>query len=92
MIRTETLDGERVAITFSLAKNHPAMPVSAVGSFNNWQPYSNPLGCRPDGSASTTVEVPLGTTVYFRYLGYNGVWFDDVDALVGEVGDPNIIV
>ena len=80
MIRTEAMSENRVAVTFTLPADHPAMPVSVVGSFNDWQPLRNPLRVRPDGSASTTVIVPADTVIHFRYLGANGQWFDDIDA------------
>ncbi|RLP06291.1 isoamylase early set domain-containing protein [Propionibacterium australiense] len=80
MIRTEAMSENRVAVTFTLPADHPARPVSVVGSFNDWQPLRNPLRVRPDGSASTTVIVPAGTVIHFRYLGAGGQWFDDIDA------------
>lgn len=80
MIRKETVSENLVAITFTLPADHPAMPVSVVGSFNDWQPLRNPLRVRPDGSASTMITVPAGTLIHFRYLGANGEWFDDIDA------------
>ena len=54
--------------------------VSVVGSFNDWTPGLHPLRRRSNGTASTSVTVPAGETVRFRYLGENGRWFDDVDA------------
>ncbi|WP_316671082.1 isoamylase [uncultured Propionibacterium sp.] len=80
MIRKEPVPGNSVAIVFSLPADHPAMPVSVVGSFNDWQPLRNPLKVRPDGSATAMIVVPVGTLIHFRYLGANGHWFDDIDA------------
>jgi len=54
-------------------------PVSAVGSFNDWQPGAHRLVKRSNGTRSVTVEVPRGREVRFRYLGTGGVWFDDPD-------------
>jgi len=79
VIRRQPRDGG-VAVTFVLPADHPNAPVSVVGSFNDWQPYRNPMRRRPDGSLQTTVTTHAGTTLRFRYLGAQGVWFDDQDA------------
>jgi hypothetical protein len=52
-------------------------PVSAVGSFNGWNPGTHRLVRRSNGTRSVTVKVPAGEVVQFRYLGSGGVWFDD---------------
>ena len=64
-------------IRFSLPTAALDGPVSVVGSFNGWTPGLHPLRRRSNGTASTSVTVPLGTTVKFRYLGEQGRWFDD---------------
>ncbi len=65
-------------LTFALPSS--ALPVSVVGTFNDWTPGAHPLRRRSNGTASTSVTVPVGTTVRFRYLGEGGLWFDDADA------------
>jgi hypothetical protein len=59
-------------------------PVSAVGTFNGWQPGAHRLVRRSNGTRSVSVAVPAGQEVRFRYLGSGGVWFDDPEA--DEVG------
>ena len=54
--------------------------VSAVGSFNDWQPGVHRLVRRSNGTRSVTVAVPRGQEIRFRYLGNGGIWFDDPDA------------
>jgi hypothetical protein len=54
--------------------------VSAVGSFNDWEPGAHRLVRRSNGTRSVSVDVPRGQEVRFRYLGSGGVWFDDPDA------------
>lgn len=54
--------------------------VSAVGSFNDWQPGVHRLVRRSNGTRSVTVSVPSGQEIRFRYLGDGGIWFDDPDA------------
>ncbi|WP_456788752.1 isoamylase early set domain-containing protein [Cellulomonas sp. P5_C5] len=67
-------------LTFFLPTTALDGPVSVVGTFNSWTPGLHPLRKRSNGTASTSVTVPAGETVRFRYLGENGRWFDDVDA------------
>lgn len=69
-----------VRITFALPADEPGCAVSVVGDFNGWDPYSHPLRKRANGVRSTTISVPEGSTVCFRYLGDNGLWFDDDQA------------
>lgn len=54
--------------------------VSAVGSFNGWEPGVHRLVRRSNGTRSVSIDVPRGEEVRFRYLGTGGVWFDDPDA------------
>ncbi|HEU5269573.1 MAG TPA: isoamylase early set domain-containing protein [Jatrophihabitans sp.] len=62
-------------------------PVSAVGSFNGWQPGAHRLVRRSNGTRSVSITVPAGQDVHFRYLASGGVWFDDPDAhAVSEIG------
>ncbi len=55
-------------------------PISAVGTFNDWQPGVHRLIKRSNGTRSVSVAVPRGSEIRFRYLGDGGVWFDDPDA------------
>ena len=71
---------EIIAVEFVLPADHPCAPVSVVGNFNDWNPHRHPLIRRPDGSMRTTVLSPVGTVLYFRYLGQGGAWFDEPDA------------
>ncbi|MBO9555922.1 MAG: isoamylase early set domain-containing protein [Cellulomonas sp.] len=67
-------------LTFALPTAALDGNVSVVGTFNDWTPGAHLLRRRSNGTASTSVKVPVGTTVKFRYLGENGRWFDDADA------------
>jgi len=63
-----------------------ALPVSVVGSFNDWNPFAHPLRRRANRTRSAVVTVQAGTTLHFRYLAEGGVWFDDetLPALEGQ--------
>jgi hypothetical protein len=71
---------EGLTVTFVLPGDAPEVPVSVVGSFNDWTPGAHPLTADPDGGHSVTVVVPSGSAVHFRYLGADGLWFDDPEA------------
>lgn len=74
-----------VRVTFALPADQPGGPVSVVGDFNNWDPFSHPLRRRANGTRSATVTVPAGSTLRFRYLGDGGLWFDD-ETISGREG------
>ena len=73
-------------VTFSLPMSAPPGRVSVVGSFNDWTPGRHHLTPRSNGRRSAVVEVPPGTVLQFRYLGEDGLWFDDPD-LPDRAGD-----
>ncbi len=66
-----------IRVTFALPVDEPDGPVSVVGSFNDWNPYTHPLRRRANQTRSAAVTVQAGTTLHFRYLAEGGVWFDD---------------
>ncbi|HEX6325665.1 MAG TPA: hypothetical protein VFZ72_03765 [Jiangellaceae bacterium] len=55
---------------------------AVVGNFNDWTPGAHVLRRRSNGTRSMLVTVPVGSSVHFRCLGENGLWFDDPDAAV----------
>jgi 1,4-alpha-glucan branching enzyme len=71
---SKTVRDGSVRITFALPASEP---VSVVGNFNNWDPFAHPLRKRSNGTRSTVVTTVPGSTLYFRYLGEGGHWFDD---------------
>ncbi|WP_046471651.1 isoamylase early set domain-containing protein [Allosalinactinospora lopnorensis] len=70
----------RVKVTFMLPAQEPPGQVSLVGSFNDWDPHIHPLRARTNGRRSVVVSAPANSTLHFRYLGEDGLWFDDTDA------------
>ena len=79
-IRIQQQNPTTTKIQFVLPDEIHEGPVSAVGSFNDWQPGTHRLVRRSNGTRSVTVSVPRGQEVRFRYLGDGGIWFDDPDA------------
>lgn len=79
MIRTRRGSEQTVKVTFVLPAEEPSGRVSVVGEFNGWRPGVHELRKRSNGTRSVSVQVPDGTTLCFRYLGTDGLWFDDPD-------------
>jgi hypothetical protein len=75
-----------VKVTFTLPADFPEGPVSVLGTFNDWTPAVHALKKRAGSVRSTSVTVPAGTTLCFRYLGEHMAWFDDADASPCEHG------
>jgi hypothetical protein len=73
-------------LTFVLPDDVHNGPVSAVGTFNDWCPGAHKLVRRANGTRSTSVTVPPGQDVRFRYLGSGGVWFDDPEVPADAIG------
>jgi hypothetical protein len=69
-----------VRLTFTLPLESPPGPVSVVGDFNSWRPGAHLLVRRTNGTRSASVTVAAGSTLRFRYLGPDGLWFDDAHA------------
>lgn len=78
MIRVKPATGGHMHVTFALSDPPPGH-TSVVGCFNNWTPGRHRLVKRSNGTFSTAVRVEAGTTICFRYLASEGVWFDDAD-------------
>jgi hypothetical protein len=75
--RTQVRGTGSVRLTFTLPIDSPSGPVSVVGDFNSWRPGAHLLVKRSNGTRSATVTVAAGSTQRFRYLGRDGLWFDD---------------
>ena len=78
--RTKVAKSNDVKITFSLPNDQLNGTVSVVGDFNDWKPGEHVLAKRANGTRSVAITVPAGTSFRFRYLGENGLWFDDDEA------------
>lgn len=81
-----------VRVTFALPIEDPGGAVSVVGNFNDWNPYTHPLRRRANQTRSAAVMVRAGSTLHFRYLGEDGVWFDDETVAVQHGRDAVITV
>lgn len=78
-VSTNRKTGE-TKVSFVLPDDVHDGPVSAVGTFNDWRPGAHKLVRRTNGTRSTSVTVPAGQELRFRYLASGGVWFDDPEA------------
>ena len=81
-----------VRVTFTLPADQPRGAVSVVCDFNDWDPFAHPLRRRANGTRSTAVTVPAGTTLRFRYLAEGGIWFNDDTAPASDGQDASIAV
>lgn len=91
MIRTfRTAD--RVKVTFALPLHLSSGRCSVVGDFNEWLPGSHELRKRANGTRSTSVTVPTGTRLRFRYLDEDGTWFNDPDVESRDGADDVVVV
>jgi 1,4-alpha-glucan branching enzyme len=70
-------------VTFAVPDD--GTPVSVVGDFNDWDPWTHPLKKRSNGTRSVVVAFSEGSLVRFRYLADGGTFFDDADGLI----EPN---
>lgn len=94
MIRVKRAADGHQRVTFALAQaDLPGIAkASVVGNFNEWEPGRHELRRRSNGTLSTTVEVAEGTTLTFRYLGDDGVWFNDSHAEIDHLGNCRFTV
>ena len=79
-----------VRVTFALPIDDPGGAVSVVGNFNDWNPYTHPLRKRANQTRSAAITVRAGSTLHFRYLAEDGVWFDD-ETVTAEHGHDAVI-
>lgn len=95
MIKRQDLKNDKVKVTFVLPHEDELSPVSVVGDFNAWDPQSNKLVKRNNGTRSTSVTLDAGQKVRFRYFSDDGQWFNDdaADAYeTGEHGAENCVI
>jgi 1,4-alpha-glucan branching enzyme len=69
-------------VTFTLLKDlaNSSKSAALVGDFNGWDPESNPMKRRKDGSFEATVNLETGRDYQFRYLLDNNAWENDDSA------------
>lgn len=83
--KTNEKDG-KVRANFVLPYAEGQAAVSVVGDFNGWDPAANKLVRRKNGTCSTSVVLEPGARYRFRYVGADGVWFNDTEADAYEIG------
>ena len=77
MVIIEAGPDEQWTVTFVL-EVEDAGATSVVGTFNDWDPHSNPFTLDDElGRPVARVDVAPGTVVRFRYLSDTLGWLDD---------------
>jgi 1,4-alpha-glucan branching enzyme len=80
--------GRACRVTFKLSpEESQAKSVVVLGDWNEWNPKTDKLVKRKDGSFSTTISVPAGQEYRFRYLLDNKRWLNDSSA---DCEQPNL--
>lgn len=93
MLRMDRDRTGEVRLTFVLPISDPPGRVSVVGDFNSWRPGTHELRRRSNGTRSSTVTVPAGAAVRFRYLAEGDRWSNETEhPAVHQVGEDSVIV
>ena len=80
--------GRACRVTFKLSpEESQAKAVAVLGDWNEWNPKTDKLVRRKDGSFSATVSMPAGQEYRFRYLLDNKRWANDAKA---DREEPNL--
>jgi 1,4-alpha-glucan branching enzyme len=87
VVKTTSLPKGRVKVTFVV--NDEGLPTSVVGCFNDWNPDAHPLRRRSNGTRSVSVELPIGSTIRFRYAALTEVGFHFFDDPAAHDFEPN---
>ncbi len=81
MLKRRSIKGtNKVKISFALPEDHPHLPASVVGDFNDWDPEAHPLKKRSNNTYSAVITLEKGKRYLFRYRSAEGHWFNDEDA------------
>ncbi|NBA87139.1 glycoside hydrolase [Emticicia sp. CRIBPO] len=65
-------------VTFELSGDtFTGKEVAVVGEFNQWSPTETLLKKQKSGGYKTTVELPVGQEIQFRYLIDGTTWIND---------------
>lgn len=96
MVKKQTVKktGE-TRVTFVLPSSDARLPASVVGEFNGWDPLAHPFRKRTNGTYSVAVTLAPGRSYEFRYLGNDGLWFDEVpdgELVTRRDGGANCVV
>lgn len=74
--------GKSCRVTFKLDAEQvtDVQEVAVLGEFNSWEPESNKMTRRKDGTFSTTMSLDAGREYRFRYLLDGERWENDTAA------------
>ncbi len=78
MLKRRRISGSNtVKVSFILTADDSRLPASVVGDFNDWDPESDPMVRRSNGTFSAVVSLVAGATYRFRYRSADGTWFNE---------------
>lgn len=78
MLKRRKISGSNtVKVSFILTADDSRLPASVVGDFNDWDPDSDPMVRRSNGTFSAVVSLVAGATYRFRYRSADGTWFNE---------------
>ena len=81
MLKRRRISGSNtVKVSFILSADDSRLPASVVGDFNDWDPASDPMVRRSNGTYSAVVPLVAGGAYRFRYRSADGTWFNEADA------------
>lgn len=87
MIKTTSRPDDRIKVTFVV--DDEGYPTSVVGCFNHWNPDAHPLRRRSNGTRSVSVDLPIGSTIRFRYAALTEVGYHFFDEPEADELEPN---
>ena len=78
MLKRRKISGSStVKVSFILPADDTRLPASVVGDFNEWNPETDPMVRRSNGTFSAVVPLIAGASYRFRYRSEDGTWFNE---------------
>ena len=87
MVKKNADKADKVKVTFVLPYTEGQPVVAVAGDFNEWSRDSHKFVKRNNGTCSVSLVVDGGKRYRFRYVGEDGVWFNDEAADAYEASE-----
>lgn len=88
-------NGRTCRVTFRVCPDEQAESVNLVSSHDYWDTAARPMARRKDGCYSTSLVLPQGSRVQFRYLIDGNQWINDDQAdehVPNEHGESDSVI